>query len=98
MYTLVIDDIVVAASAAGLNESSISANAYPNPAANELNIVSSVNAKSVSVITMDGKVVSSVDMNGTTAAVNVADLTSGVYFYEVTGEDGSVVRNTFVKK
>ena len=47
---------------------------------------------------MDGKVVSTQEMNGTSATVNVADLNTGAYFYEVKTIDGSVSRNTFMKK
>lgn len=100
MYTLVIDDVDVSASggSASIEESTIEANAYPNPASTVLNVVSSANATTVSIITMDGKVVATENVNGTVAAINVADLIAGVYFYEVVGEDGAVVRNTFVKK
>lgn len=83
---------------AGLTESSIEANAYPNPANSELTVSVKGNATSVSVISMDGKVVATQDFVGASTTVNVSELIAGVYFYEVTAEDGSVVRNTFVKK
>lgn len=82
----------------GLTENSIEVNAYPNPTSTVLNIQTSSAATTVSILSMDGKVVSTTDMNGTTASVNVANLNAGVYFYEVAAADGSVVRNTFVKK
>ena len=47
---------------------------------------------------MDGKVISTEVINANTAAVNVSNLVSGVYFYEIATENGSLVRNTFVKK
>lgn len=99
MNMMVVDNISVDGSGtSGLTESTIEVNAYPNPASTVLNIVTTSNATSVSVITMDGKVVATENVSGTTASINVADLVSGVYFYEVTAQDGSVVRNTFVKK
>ncbi len=36
--------------------------------------------------------------NANTATVNVSNLVSGVYFYEVVAENGTIVRNTSVKK
>ncbi len=37
-------------------------------------------------------------VNAYYATVNVSKLVSGVYFYEVVAENGTIVRNTFVKK
>lgn len=83
---------------AGLNEASIEALVYPNPAINVLNIETTAAANSVSIISMDGKVVSSTAMSGLKGSVDVSNLKEGVYFYEVAIADGSVVRNTFVKQ
>ncbi len=88
---------LTSAGTSGINENTISVNAYPNPANSELNITMSENATSVAVISMDGKVVASQEVNGTSTTINVANLNSGVYFYEVTAENGLVVRNSFVK-
>ena len=67
-----------------------------NKAAN--NKIVNTNATSVSIMGMDGKVISSESVNSNSIAVNVSDLVAGVYFYEVVAENGTVVRNTFVKK
>lgn len=83
---------------AGLTESEMNLKAFPNPANDVLNISTSVEVASVSIISMDGKVVATEDVNASTAAINVAHLTTGTYLYEVVAADGSVVRNTFVKK
>lgn len=83
---------------ASITENELVINAYPNPADEVLNISMSETAVAVKVISMDGKVVASEEVNGTTAAINVAGLNSGVYFYEVTAANGNVVRNSFVKK
>lgn len=83
---------------AGVNENTISASVYPNPASDVLNIKLTENATSVSIIGMDGKVISIESVNSNLVAVNVSNLVSGVYFYEVVAENGTVVRNTFVKK
>ncbi len=82
----------------GVDENAITASVYPNPANDVLNINLSANATSVSIIGMDGKVISTEAINANTAAVNVSNLVAGVYFYEIVAENGTVVRNTFVKK
>lgn len=82
----------------GVDENAITTSVYPNPANDVLNINLSANATSVSIIGMDGKVISTEAINANTAAVNVSNLVAGVYFYEIVAENGTVVRNTFVKK
>lgn len=77
----------------GLTEDVISTSVYPNPANNELNISSIEEVTTVSVITMDGKVVA----NSTSTKVNVSTLVSGVYIYEVNTRSGKVSRGTFMK-
>lgn len=74
-----------------------SAVVYPNPVNDVLNVKFNSEISSVSVIGMDGKVISTTSANGVYTTVNVSDLKAGVYFYEVTGSNGSVVRNSFVK-
>ena len=82
----------------GVNENTFTASVYPNPASDVLNINVNANATSVSIMGMDGKVISTESVNSNSIAVNVSDLVAGVYFYEVVAENGTVVRNTFVKK
>jgi len=98
--TLWLDGITVGpSSSAGIEEvSAMEVNVYPNPVSTVLNVNTTGVATSVSILSLDGKVISSTDMNGTSVSVNVANLTAGVYFYEIVAEDGSLVRNTFVKK
>lgn len=96
---LTIDDIVVSnTSGAGIEENVNVASVYPNPASTVLNVSSTVPATTVSILSYDGKVISTVDMNGTVAEVSVADLTAGVYFCEIVTENGEVITNTFIKK
>lgn len=97
--TLKVDNFVLNVSSAGIEEHiALELNVYPNPTADILNIKTNVDAVSVSIISMDGKVISTQEMNGTSATVNVADLHAGAYFYEVKTVDGLVSRNTFMKK
>ena len=73
-------------------------NVYPNPASSQLSIGlgNLINAK-VSVISLNGKVINSFVANSNVSSINVNDLTSGVYFVEVTTEN-SVERVKFYKK
>jgi len=83
---------------AGIEENEISVSVYPNPASDVLNIKLNENASSVSILGMDGKVISTETVNSNTVSVNVSNLVSGVYFYQVVTENGTAIRNTFVKK
>jgi hypothetical protein len=68
--------------------------AFPNPATDILNVlVDGEEVVSVSIISVDGKVISSVD----DSVAQVTELTAGVYFYEARTSSGAVIRNTFVK-
>jgi hypothetical protein len=97
-WTLILDDVSLTAGApVGVEEISTVASVYPNPTNSILNVKTSGEATSISIISMDGKVVATSAINGLTGSVNVAELVNGVYFYEVAAADGSVVRNTFVK-
>lgn len=78
---------------AGLNENVIDAVVYPNPANNVLNIQAKEDLTSITVTTMDGKVVAT----STTSSVNVAELTSGIYMYQAVTVSGKVARGNFAK-
>lgn len=78
---------------AGLNENVIDAVVYPNPANEVLNIQAKEDLASITVTTMDGKVVAT----STTTSVNVAELSSGIYMYEAITVSGKVARGNFAK-
>ncbi len=88
---------VVTFSTIGINENSIELSVYPNPANDVLNVKLNEVAQTISVISMDGKVVSTQVVNATSTTINVADLNPGVYVYEIVTANGTL-RNTFVKK
>ena len=96
-FAFMIDDVKIT-NVAGIEENSMEVSVYPNPATDVLNIQLTENASSVSILGMDGKVISTQVVTANTATVNVSNLVSGVYFYEVVAENGTIVRNTFVKK
>jgi hypothetical protein len=72
--------------------------AYPNPAIDVLNISANSTVNSISIIGIDGKIISNQLVNSLNPQLNVSELVSGVYFYEIVNENGSTIRKTFVKK
>jgi hypothetical protein len=83
---------------AALTENELIASVYPNPASDVLNINLKANATTVSIISMDGKVVSTQNVSSNTVAVDLSNVLAGAYIYEIVAENGTVIRNTFVKK
>jgi hypothetical protein len=81
-----------------LTENEIVSSVYPNPASDVLNINLKASATSVSIISMDGKVVSTQNVTSNTVAVDLSNVLAGAYIYEIVAENGTVIRNTFVKK
>jgi Secretion system C-terminal sorting domain len=80
---------------ASIDENVIEASVYPNPANDVLNItVGNEEIATVSIVSMDGKVVAT-STNGT---VNIADLTAGMYMYQVTTVAGKLANGNFAKK
>lgn len=82
----------------GIAENATTASVYPNPANDVLNFNLNGSATSIEILSLDGKVVASQNVTGTSASVNVAALTSGIYMYQVTTTNGVVTTNKFVKK
>lgn len=73
---------------------------YPNPVANELNIVAKNNNEitGISIVDMNGRTVkNSNDAGMNNTAVNVSDLTSGVYFVTIETNEGTGT-SKFIKK
>ncbi len=96
MFRLMLDQVTLSTTA-GVEQNAIISSVYPNPTTGVLNIKTSTEATSVSIIAIDGTVVSETAINGLTGTVDVSKLVNGVYFYEITTADGSLVRNSFVK-
>lgn len=68
--------------------------AYPNPATNNLQIaVEGDEVATISIITLDGKVLST----NQGSVVQIQSLMNGLYFYEAIMASGAVIRNSFVK-
>lgn len=79
----------------GLEETSAMAvSAYPNPATDVLHIQSETPIVQVIVLNADGRAV----LTATSTDITTSDLAPGSYFYEATGVNGMVARNSFVKR
>lgn len=69
--------------------------AFPNPAYDQLEILSGLPVKEVKLMDMNGAVVASFENQ---TILNIQDLSEGTYFYQVTTSDNNVVTKKFVKK
>lgn len=87
-----LDNISLSSSAEVIEISKNEVNVYPNPANNILNISASGEVSRVVISTLDGKVMKT----STESSVDVSDLTSGMYIYQVT-VNGEVSTGNFVK-
>jgi len=89
--SLWIDNIVIAT--VGMNENTYSSvKVYPNPANDVLNISANGEISNLVISTLDGKVVKTTN----DTSIDVSDLTSGMYIYQVT-VNGIVSTGNFVK-
>lgn len=68
--------------------------AFPNPAKDVLNVYCEEGVTSVSILSLDGKLISTTEGN----KVDVSGLTAGIYFYSATTSTGSTALNKFVKQ
>ena len=91
--TLWLDEVVIGTTLS-VDENTLTTSVYPNPANDVLNIVASEEIANVSILGLDGKLVAT----SATSTVNVADLISGMYIYQVTTTSGKVSRDSFMKK
>lgn len=85
-------DAISISSSAGVIELSSNLKVYPNPANDVLNISANGEISNVVISTLDGKVVQTTNYT----SVDVSNLTSGMYIYQVT-VNGKVSTGNFVK-
>lgn len=67
--------------------------AFPNPASTQLTVMAKEEISSITITNLEGKVV----LTSTSNKVNIAELTSGVYIYEVTTVTGLKAVKKFMK-
>jgi hypothetical protein len=79
------------------NTTKIGVITYPNPATQNINVVSDASISSISVYSISGHFIKSIQVNATTTKIDVANMPSGMYVMEVNfGND--VVKSKFVVK
>jgi hypothetical protein len=88
---IILDDISVYNSTS-VNELSIASKVYPNPAKDVLNIVVEGEEVEVTISTLEGKLVKTVNSK----KIDIADLTAGMYIYRV-NSNGKFATGNFVK-
>jgi hypothetical protein len=66
---------------------------YPNPVTDVLNIDLADEIQSVSITSMDGKLV----FKGNTSVINTSKFISGMYVYEIVTTSGKITKGTFAK-
>jgi len=84
-----IDEIFVLGnySAVGIDESSFNSVVYPNPATDVVNFESNEPIAFVSIMTIDGRIVSAISNPGQT--IDISNLTSGYYMMRIVSEDNN---------
>ena len=78
-----------------INEFNSSLNIYPNPAKDQLFIESEIQVKEVSIFDIYGR--QQLAVSGQQSAIDVSNLSNGVYFVKVKSENNEVVKR-FIKK
>ena len=65
---------------------------FPNPAANEINIISTV-SKANSVIILDGigRQMNKISLENLSLKINTADYSNGIYLYQISDKDGIIL-------
>lgn len=76
-----------------LESDGLSLIAFPNPASTQLTVMAKEEISSITITNLEGKVV----LTSTSNKVNIAELTSGVYIYEVTTVSGLKAVKKFMK-
>lgn len=69
----------------------------PNPASDIVSISAEQQFDGVTILNAEGKVVKTLEVSGTNAEINVADLTPGVYIVQLSGSE-SIAQRRLVKK
>jgi hypothetical protein len=86
--------IVNFSSSAHIDEQSfMKLNIYPNPASNIIHIESDQEISSVTILSLDGKYLTSVGQS----FIDITSLATGTYLYEVVLKSGKTVRGNFTK-
>ena len=81
---------------AGLEESSISI--YPNPANEAIQFETAIQANSIEIINMAGKVLQHIELQSNKKTISIAFLEAGTYFLKVEYPNGRISNQRFIKQ
>ena len=97
---IILDDVSITGAFTSTNENELSVlNAYPNPATDVLNLTLNEVPSYISILSVDGKVISrNSSVNSLNTEVNISDLETGMYLYEITSKKGVKTVNSFIKE
>jgi hypothetical protein len=79
------------------NVNKIGVMTYPNPATQNINVVSDANISSISVYSVTGQFINRFQVNATSTSIDVSSMPSGMYVMEINTGNG-VVKSKFVVK
>jgi len=88
-------DLFFIGSTSDVQELTVEAMVYPNPAVNVLNIEANEEVESITIVALDGRVVLEAE---NTTTIDVSSLRTGSYIYRVRTSSGAVVSDSFVKQ
>lgn len=96
---LIIDDFQVTGELVGLNTNSLEViTAYPNPASDVLNIKANQQLESVSLYSLDGKLILYKNVSADFVSLDVMDIPTGIYFYEIKTNKGESIKEKVIIK
>ncbi len=67
---------------------------YPNPATSTLNIsFDYALAKQINIMDLSGRIIDQINIDGINTAINVSNLSNGIYIYQINAADGALINS-----
>ncbi|MDH4474500.1 MAG: T9SS type A sorting domain-containing protein [Fluviicola sp.] len=76
----------------GLNEAELAFSVFPNPATDELTVLSTETVQLITILNQQGQVVKTIELNGAQPVIPVSDLDAGIYHLVVTTASGKATK------
>ncbi|MFA8301223.1 MAG: choice-of-anchor D domain-containing protein [Hyphomicrobiales bacterium] len=81
----------------GVNEIAIQADIYPNPASDNINVVTEKNINSYKIMNLQGAIIDTKTVNSNNINISINNLESGLYIIQLETEN-TVISKRFIKK